>query len=98
MADFNAKHTSWNCHQNNTNGKAIYNFINSSTVDIGINKNVNYIVKVEVMNELSSDHLPVIVELGNEKLETVDKTFLNYKLAEWDKFRSEITKNLVITS
>ena len=38
-------------------------------VDIGINKNVNYIVKVAVINELNSDHLPVIVELVNEKLE-----------------------------
>ena len=59
---------------------------------------MNCAVNVEVINELNSDHLPVIVELRNDKLETVDKTFLNYKLANWNEFRSEITKNLNINS
>ena len=59
---------------------------------------MNCAVNVEVINELNSDHLAVIVELRNYKLETVDKTFLNYKLANWNEFRSEITKNLNINS
>ena len=75
-----------------------YNSNLASTIDLAIVKNVNNCGALESLNELDSDHSPLLLELFSRDLkEECDKTFYNYKNANWKKFRnllqSKITEN-----
>ncbi|CAD6229471.1 GSCOCG00006611001-RA-CDS [Cotesia congregata] len=83
IGDFNAKHTTWKCKTNNTNGKILFNYANKNNltilapdrytlypansnqpniVDFAILKNLN--ASIETVDELDSDHMPIIMTLG----------------------------------
>lgn len=70
----------------------------SSKIDIGINKNVNNISTLTTVAEMSSDHNPVICNLGNLKKEERDKKTLDYKNAKWEEMRQIINKKIQITN
>ena len=76
-----------------------YNSNQPSTIDLALLKNINNCISLEALNELDSDHSPLILELdsGNLKNE-VDKKFLNYKEANWNKFRQIIQNKLTVNS
>lgn len=79
--DLNAKHTAWNCRQNNNYGATLFNLrmkrnievhysdsptlfpLHSglpSTADLVLNKNVIYVSKPKVIEDLNSDHYPIM--------------------------------------
>ena len=62
----------------------------ASTVDLTINKNSN-ISTLEVFNELSSDHLPVAFKIYKHNVQQIEKKLLDYKNADWSKFRNTLT-------
>ena len=61
-------------------------------------KNINNCSRIETLNELNSDHLPVLLELSRKTLNLQNnaKVFLNCKLA--DKFRKISDENLSVES
>ena len=51
-----------------------------------------------MLNELNSDHLPVLIALDKiPKIETSVQSYLNYKKANWHKYREIINKNLKLS-
>lgn len=118
IGDFNAKHTSWFCKNNNINGKISHELLNKnnysliapdkytlhptnrgqpSIVDFAIIKIFNNTIKLKTLNELDSDHLPIIMKLELAKnIVQDDKNFLNYHEAECVKFKEIIDNNLKI--
>ena len=67
-------------------------------MDIGVSKNVNSNITADTINELNSDHLPVLLTMNsNAKLTSESKKYRNYKKANWDSFRHHINKNLVLS-
>lgn len=76
--DFNAKHSMWNCHSENSNGKSLFEFCEHSnvqisipstatrgtaTLDLVISKNVCIKEGVTALTEFCSDHLPVVFNI-----------------------------------
>lgn len=123
MGDLNAKHTSWNCSSNNTNGKRLLNYTSSrginilapdnftlfpytgalpSTVDFALVKNVNNHIDIESIDDLDSDHNPIIINLSNTNVTHQETTTLSYKKADWTKFKNYLdnkpTTDLAILS
>lgn len=63
-----------------------------STIDLAIAKNIGNI-KIDVLNELDSDHLPILIDL-NAKIKTQkQREFLNYARADWSRFRNYVNNN-----
>lgn len=119
MGDMNARHTSWNCHTNNTAGRVLYNYslknncsilfpdepthypVNGttpSTIDIGINKNVTGISNMHTVQDLSSDHNPIILILGSQHKSTSERKIYDYEKAEWEKVRRILNSKVKITN
>ncbi|CAG5092669.1 Protein of unknown function [Cotesia congregata] len=118
LRDFNAKHTTWHCKSNNTNGRTIYKYtINNpvavltpdrytlypsnsgipSVVDFALTKSLHTNAPVETLNELESDHMPILLTLGDlNDPRHVQQMFSNYKKADWPLFRQTINDNLII--
>ena len=63
-----------------------------STLDLALIKNTSN-VKIEVVNDLDSDHLPIIIDLNAKIKLNKPKTFYNYAKADWKKFRNYLTEN-----
>ena len=81
------------------NSYTLYPYSNAApnTVDIGFNKNLKCDISIDVLNELNSDHRPVLIvldELAN--IETSEQSFFSYKKANWDKYRKIVNKNLIL--
>ena len=71
---------------------------NPSTIELAIVKNIKY-ATIETINDLDSDHLPIILTLNNSKTPlNPDKKFLNYSKANWNLFRNYINTSLKITT
>ena len=64
----------------------LYPYLNAlpSIVDIAIIKNICNFQSIEAINELDSDHHPVLVALSSHNTKTSNRTFLNYKRANWE--------------
>ena len=60
-----------------------------SVVDIGLAKNIDCDIELNVVDNVSSDHNPVKIILDkNDKIVKQTRSYLNYKTADWSKFRS----------
>lgn len=73
------------------------NGMSPTTIDIFISKNIKNIANIESINDLSSDHIPVLLQLNDQIPESVNILKPNYKKANWKKFREIITEKLIIT-
>ena len=74
-----------------------YNGGAPSTVDIGLVRNLKCDISLEILDKLNSDHLPVKIGLVNsDKMHCLEKTFFNYKKANWKIFRDIVNENLTI--
>ena len=85
LGDLNAKHVTWNCHQNNTNGIALKEYVERTmvillvpdrfthwpqiigyrptTIDLVLAKNVPQATDVRTIEELNSDHFPILMDV-----------------------------------
>lgn len=73
------------------------NNLNPSTIDIALFKNINKGSSIDVIEELSSDHYPIIITFNNLPINTVeDSPKLNSKKTDWIKFRELIEDNLIL--
>jgi hypothetical protein len=64
-----------------------------STVDLVITKNIDCVSLPKTINDLSSDHLPIIFEINS--LFSNDKELIfDYIKADWPKFQQEVKFNL----
>lgn len=119
VGDLNCRHTSWNCHRNNTNGRTLYNYsLNNdvtiqfpdrhthfppnnttpTTIDLVLNKNVTNISDIETLDELSSDHSPIVFTLRglNESIQV--KTVIDHVNTDWTRFKTELDRHVNITN
>lgn len=60
-----------------------------STIDLTVVKNIKNI-KLELIHELDSDHLPTLAIINSKTRVHKNQTFLNYKKANWKNFKSEL--------
>ncbi|KAK2578998.1 hypothetical protein KPH14_012660 [Odynerus spinipes] len=68
-----------------------------TTIDIAINKNVSNVSNLEVRHELSSDHNPVLLNLGAQhKIRTTKIVYISEK-ANWKEFRKILNERVEIT-
>lgn len=67
----------------------------SSTLDIFITNSYELLTSAEVLNELSSDHLPVRLNMKN-RCDTVEFKFFDFKNANWHRFSRYIKRHLVL--
>ena len=66
-----------------------------TTIDIGINKNVNTISNIHVIHELSSDHSPVIFSLSKQVVNNIrSKIAFDYRNANWENFHKMLNNNV----
>ena len=75
-----------------------YNGTRSSCIDFVLNKNVNNFPEPYVLEELSSDHLPVICEWHTGKLEESKQTTKIYKNVDWRRFRTTLNEATTINN
>ena len=68
---------------------------NPSTIDIALIKNIN-LIKIDTVNELDSDNLPIIIEFNANITLNEPQTYLNYSKADWNKFKTHIDKNFKV--
>ncbi|GFS82040.1 RNA-directed DNA polymerase from mobile element jockey [Trichonephila clavipes] len=105
FGDFNAKHPRWNTGRANTNGNILCNWAVGSALDIlapdtyhtnavldkGFVVNLSH-TEVFTINELSSDHNPVIFDfITNNVLPLILRTL---KSTNWTKFQEIIYHNI----
>lgn len=69
-----------------------------STVDFALVKNVNNRLDIDILNELDSDHHPIIIELNktSKNYRQKQQKFTDYKNANWKKFKEIIQNELII--
>lgn len=71
-----------------------YSLNGHSTIGIEVTKNTN-LTLCEVLQDLDSEHLPVVFEIVRNGIEMTDrKPQKYYDKADWTMFRNHITKNL----
>ena len=70
---------------------------NPSTIDLALIKNIKNI-NIEVINDLDSDHLPIILTLNSKVKQNPDKKFFDYSKADWLNFRNYINSNFKVQS
>ena len=63
---------------------------NSSVIDIALVKNISN-CNISVINDLDSDHLPILLNLIIKFNENKNKKILDYSKANWQLFRKQIT-------
>ena len=68
----------------------------TSTIGFPIIKNITSQINLEVLNELDSDHLPIIVKLNHNNT-TYESTFFIYSKANWTKFRISLSDKIDLT-
>lgn len=57
-----------------------------TTIDITINKNCNQASNIQILNELSSDHVPITLTLTKQIKNTNKSIQYDYDKVDWDKF------------
>ena len=65
-------------------------------LDIAIVKNVSHGIAIQIYNSLDSDHLPVLLKLDMEAEETTPSSYLQYDLANWEQFRTDVENHLYL--
>lgn len=75
-----------------------YNNGTPTFIDLVINKNVINMKKLQVLNELNSDHLPVYFTLGNESNPKLKRSIFDYKGADWERFRDILNDKIITNS
>ena len=69
-----------------------------STIDLALVKNICNCESLEVLNELDSDHSPLILGLRSSQYkDESSEPFYNYKEANWRGFREYIDSKLSVT-
>lgn len=68
-----------------------------SIVDFALANNINSPHSIEAINDLDSDHLPIILKL-NDRIQYNNHYLLNYKKANWKQFRSILNNDLIINN
>lgn len=61
-----------------------------SVVDFVISKSFSNISPVKVLNDLSSDHLPIVFDIDFDFPFNDEQTFFNFSKANWKKFRQTL--------
>lgn len=61
-------------------------------LDFALIKNINQVINIDVLDELSSDHLSVIITLACN----INKNIQTHKQTDWDKFRTQLNKSLKV--
>ena len=67
-----------------------------SVLDLSLVKNIPYYFYAESVDDLSSDHNPVIYVLGHKLLYENKKLIYNFREADWKKYRSIIDQKILI--
>lgn len=121
FGDFNARHTSWNCSNNNTAGKILFDLQNksnffifntdsptyiphqqnrsSSTIDIILSNSTLDLTNIFTLeNTLMTDHIPICCIINQASIEENKNVYLDYKNADWEKFRDFIENRVVINN
>ncbi|KAL1138444.1 hypothetical protein AAG570_008508 [Ranatra chinensis] len=62
----------------------------SDILDIALIKGINLNATLEVVNDLNSDHLPVVMNLEGRVTNTTPVKTLNYSKANWNEFREHL--------
>lgn len=77
-----------------------YNINTTATaIDIAIVKNAPGYPEIEVIDELNSDHLPCILKFTDINPDITHQTpRLNFKKADWKKFREELHNEITINN
>lgn len=68
-----------------------------TTIDFGINKNVTNVSDVQSLNELSSDHNPIVFTLYSQTKSENPLRIYDYENTDWDKFRQMARDEVKIT-
>ena len=63
-------------------------------LDIALVKNLTFQIEIKVLNNLSSDHLPVELKFSGKLKMAETRTVWLYKFAHWEQFRNDVDKNL----
>lgn len=66
---------------------------NPSTVDLVFKKGISCLSKLDTVNDLSSDHLPVVFQISS-KFENVDCSKFDFGKADWMRYRGLIEDGL----
>lgn len=66
-------------------------YTHPSTIDIAITNNVHPISDITSTPALSSDHNPIEFSILSNKTVSVQKESLRYDLADWDKFKKNVS-------
>lgn len=70
-----------------------------TTIDIIVNKNIKNNSEPIVLNELNSDHRPLIFTLGQiESNNITEQEIYKYKKADWSKFRDILNSSIKINN
>lgn len=75
-----------------------WNGTTPTTIDLVVVKNVPSISDVEVKDDLNSDHHPILFAIGERTREREKKTILNYRTADWAKFREKLDASVKINN
>lgn len=67
----------------------------ASTLDFYLTNTENILTSPIAINDLGSDHLPVKITINNE-ISSVQRSFYDFKKANWPRFASFIKRNLEI--
>lgn len=68
-----------------------------SIIDITLIKNISH-VNLELLEDLNSDHYPILIKITSKIKHAKQTNFLNYKTADWSKFRKHIIDNFTVQS
>ena len=67
--------------------------MNPSTIDLGIVCNINKGIKIETLNELNSDHLPIQITINDSNIPLIQLTpTRNTKKTNWNKFQNNLNE------
>lgn len=69
-----------------------------TVIDLVINKNVPDMSDVRVLQELSSDHNPIMFKVGSEREPNVNRKVSDFSRANWKGFRSYWSERITAVS
>lgn len=69
-----------------------------TTIDIAINKNVSFVSRVTALQELTSDHNPIIITLSSQNKSNINKIQYAYKNVDWDEFNLSLNEKVKINN
>lgn len=90
-------HNSFNIH--GPNGHTLFPTKGApSIVDFVISKNINGISSPRVVNELSSDHIPINFQIPNNITLSKSNQMFNFNKANWKQFRLSINTQILLNN